>query len=421
MKKRTSGIHLCTWALCLGVSWGTPSRAQEAGPVYIQGSEVNLRGGESTDGEVVKKVLIGTECQKLEGAEKKGWVRLKCGETEGFTLEKLVGADKPSLEALLAQAQDVAKSTKERLDAAARAATLDPQNEQASQLLSQLFFDVNFKQLAKDKRKGGLHESFLVVCNERAQQNRRTHEQCLTDELEKIEYDWHQLSIRDSRFVSAMFREGNLVVYTGYMKSRAKGRFDPEDDEFNIVIESRSRSTLSDTLRASLQKGARPSARSEDKYSMFDSESADMPTLSSEAYQIFRSLPPVWYKLQEQSGERFILVNCGSISGSVLRIDLHHRASVLTSDLPEGDFRQVDRVKDISKDDSIYKLQLCNHQGCQDSITLTWPTDEQGIARWKLEQAQGSDGKSHTLDEHYSINKGAPNKVRHQHCNNSDE
>lgn len=28
---------------------------------------------------------------------KRGWVRLKCGEAEGFTLEKLVGPDKPNL------------------------------------------------------------------------------------------------------------------------------------------------------------------------------------------------------------------------------------------------------------------------------------------------------------------------------------
>ncbi|EPX58623.1 hypothetical protein D187_003821 [Cystobacter fuscus DSM 2262] len=417
MRKRTSGFHLRSWALCLGVIWGTPGRAQEAGSVYIQGSEVNLRGGASTDGEVVKKVLIGTECQKLEGAQKKGWVRLKCGEAEGFTLEKLVGADKPNLETLLAQAQDAAKSAKERLDAAARAATLEPQNEQASQLLTQLFFDVNFEQLAKDKRKGGLHESFLVVCNPRGMQNPRTHEQCLTDELEKIEYDWHQLSIRDDRFVSAMFREGNLVVYTGHMKSRAKGRFDPEDDEFNIVIESRSRSPIADALKASLQKGARSADPDANRYSNFEGEYAGMPVLSPAAYRIFRSLPSVWYNLTEWSGERYILVNCGSIVGRVLHVDVHHRASIQRSDLPRvEDVPQTDRIKDISKNDSVHHFELCNYRGCQTSQTLTWPTDEPGIARWKTEQLQGSDGKAHVLNEYFSTNKGAPNEVRYHHC-----
>ncbi|OJH39454.1 hypothetical protein [Cystobacter ferrugineus] len=415
MKKRTSGFHLWTWALCLGAMWGTPSRAQEAGSVYIQGSEVNLRGSASTDGEVVKKVLIGTECQKLEGAQKKGWVRLKCGEAEGFTLEKLVGADKPNLEALLAQAQDAAKSTKERLDAAARAATLDPQNEQASQLLAQLFFDVNFEQLAKDKRKGGLHESFLVVCNQTIMRSNFTHEECLTRELEKIEYDWHQLRIRDNHFVSAMFREGNLVVYTGHMKSRAKGRFDPEDDEFNVIVESRSSSTVSDALRNSLQKGARVSDPSENKYSLIDDESADMPTLTPAAYQLLRSLPSVWYNLQEQSGEKFILVNCGVVNGNVIRVDIHRRASIQTSDLPEGEFpRRVARVKDISKNDSGYSLQLCVTQKCQTLLTITWPTIEPSVSWWKTEPPAPSDG-------YYSTSKGAPNKIKYRDCHHITE
>ncbi|MFY0574500.1 hypothetical protein ACN28S_09205 [Cystobacter fuscus] len=375
---------------------------------------MNLRGGESTDGEVVKKVLIGTECQKLEGAQKKGWVRLKCGEAEGFTLEKLVGADKPNLEALLAQAQDAAKSTKERLDAAARAATLDPQNEQASQLLTQLFFDVNFEQLAKDKRKGGLHESFLVLCNPRGMQDSRTHEQCLTDELEKIEYDWHQLRIRDDRFVSAMFREGNLVVYTGYMKARAKGRFDPGDDEFNIIIESRSSSTVSDTLKACLQKGRVSRIRTKTNIPPSTRSPRTCQRSPMRTTNCFvRS--PVWYQLQEENGERFIRVNCGAIVGNVLQVDIHRRASLQHGDLPAGDYPpKVERIKSISKNDSTYTMQLCTREECWASLTLLWPTTDPGISHWKTEPSTASEGI-------YSTSKGKPNKVRYWHCNEADQ
>jgi len=227
MKQTTHRLPRCFWAACLVALGSTPAWAQapSGGPVYIQGSEVNLRDKAAPSAKGVAKVAIGTECQQVKSAPKQ-WVRLRCGDVEGFTLKSLVGAQKPTVEALLAQAQDPSQAAKVRLDAAMRAATLDSENAQALKLLAGLFFDVSFEQLAKDRElhrtKGSFREIFKVrreVKQDVPAVKRETGEEALLRELEKIEYDWHRFELRGNSFVSAMYRGGALVVSSGAFAS----------------------------------------------------------------------------------------------------------------------------------------------------------------------------------------------------------
>jgi hypothetical protein len=387
---------------CLAVLIGTVSPALAAPSVYIQGSEVNLRRDANTSAELVKKVLIGTECQRLGAVDKKGWVRLRCGDTEGFTLDKLVGEEKPALESLLAQARDTSKSTKERLDVATRAATLDPQSEQAAQLVFALFFDVNFEQLAKDRQADGPREHISIECGP---QPPATREQCLTSRLEDIDYDWHQLGFRDGeRYVSAMFRDGMLVVHTGYLQFGNKSPYDPFKEEFNIVVIARSRSPLSDTLKAVLSKGARVPARPAGDPSS-GGAAADTTALSPESSQLFRSLSSGWTLSQEREGKSVLVEECGRLSVNRLELDIHHRGLITQDTLPRraNTRPRTLRVKSISMPDAgTYLLQLSDLQeGSPSTLTITWPSKDWNTTLWKWEGMRN--GQPFTITERRCI------------------
>lgn len=389
MRKLAPLLRLRAWTLCLVALGSTLAGAQTAGRVFIQGSEVNLRGTPSPKAEVVTKVPIATECQPLPAKAPKDWVRLKCGEAEGFTLKSLVGPDKPNFDALLAQALDTKASTSVRYDAASRAAALDPNNDKALDLLAELFFTLSFEQLQKDVIKGGLHEAVFIKREySSALDRQRTLEESFLWELEKLEFDWHQLRFRRGGFrglfISAMFREGLLFVYGGSLSPfTGKGEFGKELDEFGVVIESRSSSTISEPLKRALQKGARVPDKSESKYSnSLHEEYAGMPALSLEASRVFRSLPPLWYLLQGKKGEWYVQEGC-SIAGIRLSIDIHRRAKILAGDIFEyQDFYRVQRVIDVTKTGTSYQFQLRSAQGEPEPMVLTWLTEVPNVAHW---------------------------------------
>ncbi|MFP2925084.1 hypothetical protein ACLESO_07680 [Pyxidicoccus sp. 3LG] len=395
MKTNARRRQLHAWAACLAVLGSMPvwaqAQAQAGGQVFIQGSEVNLRDKATTNAKVVAKVAIGTECLLVKGAPKQ-WVRLQCGEAEGFTLKSLVGAEKPSVEALLAQAQDTTLDAKVRLDAAMRAATLAPENEQALKLLSERFFDVNFEQLMKDRKKGGLRETSMVmreIVQDLPAVKRETVEEALLRELEKTEYDWHRFERRRNVFVSAMHRDGALVVYTGIFASmKGMHRFDIEDgdEEFRVVIESRSSSTVSEALKRALQQGARAPEPEKTRYFEVNQESPDLPVLSAESIQLYQSLPSRWYTLAKTAtGEHFIDASC-ALWGVDLRMDLHRRASVWWRRFT-GQGEAVDavtRVLSISKTATGYQLQIRYRSGMQKTLTVTWPTAVPNVSRWDM-------------------------------------
>lgn len=381
------------WSAFLLALGATPTWAQApaGGPVFIQGSEVNLRDKPATRAKVVGKVAIGTECQQVKAAPKQ-WVRLKCGEVEGFTLKSLVGEEKPTVEALLAQAGDTTLDVRVRLDAAMRAATLAPESEQALTLLSERFFDVNFEQLAKDRdkrrRKGGFREKFKVlraVTQDVPVVKRETGKEGILRELEKIEYDWHRIEFRGNTFVSAMHRDGALVVYAGaYSSMRSISEILDREEEFWVFIDLRSTSPVSEVLKRALQRGARTATPDARKYSDVHQESPDMPVLSVEVLKLYQSIPDTWYELSTRpSGERFLNVGCG-LKGAELRVDLHRRASVWWHTvMGSGESNdEVLRVVSVSKTATGFQYQFLRGEGYQESLALTWPTDEANVSHW---------------------------------------
>lgn len=382
---------LHVWALCLALLGAMPGRAQAGGALFIQGSEVNLRDKPAANAKVVAKVTIGTGCQHVKDAPKQ-WVRIKCGDAEGFTLKSLVGAERPSAEALLAQAQDDKLAAKVRLDAAMRAATLDPKNEQALKVLAERFFDVNFEQLYKDQKKGGLHELFRVLRAKDATGKLETGEAGVLRELEKIEFDWHRFELRGNDFVSAMYRGGALVVYAGdYESMNELYKLQDHEPEFRLTIDSRSSSEVSDVLKLALQQGARTPREDPAKYNPHQAEFPGMPILSPTAFRLLRSLPVRWHYLAEEYGERFIRDTCGWVHTKEIRFDLHRRALIQVgdSDIELGDdfgesFAEssTHRVADVTRKGSTYTFLLRTDTGKDYTQTLEWPTKIPGVGVW---------------------------------------
>lgn len=396
MKQTTRWRSFSCWAACLVALASAPTwaQAQVGGQVYIQGSEVNLRDKAATHAKVVAKVTIGTGCQQVKSAPKQ-WVRLKCGDAEGFTLKSLVGTEKPTIEALLVQAQDTKQPAKVRLDAALRAATLDSENAQALKLVSDLFFDVSFEQLLKDRdlrrRKGGFHELFKVrreVKSTYPKTTRESGEEALLRELEKVEFDWHRFEARGHDFISAMYRGGELVVYAGGFGSKnGSDELNDTDEDFLVAIDSRSNSGGAETLKRALQQGARTPTPDARPASGAHGESADQPALSLEALRLYQSLPGRWYELSTtEAGERFLRTSCGLL-GAELLVDIHRRASIWwrTFSAPEEPMTGVWQVLSISKIATGAQFQMRDPEGHPRRLTITWPTAEANVSRWDRE------------------------------------
>ncbi|HLL52249.1 MAG TPA: hypothetical protein VK447_01800 [Myxococcaceae bacterium] len=400
------------WALCLVALSASLASAQGTGRVFIQGSEVNLRALANANGEVVKKLPIGTECTRL--GYSKEWVRLECGGATGFTLKSLIGAEKPTFDALFAKAQDAKAKVKDRFEAATRAAALDPKNEKALDLLAELFFEVNFEQLDKDSSKGGLHEAVTIKRKMDHDLGRqRNVEESFIWELEKIEYDWHQLRLRDGDFVSAMYREGSLVVYTGYISpSAGKGRYGKTLDTFTFNVESRTSSAASESLRLALQRGARVPDPARQKYDVLEAEYAGMPALKPDAYKLFRSLPQRWHLLSGTKGDRYVDGTCNLFNGIELLTDIHRRAVLYagTFNDPSGNSPAAFRVAEVTKTGASYSLRIQGEKTPPWALTVTWPTEEPNVARWKGDRTSLFDG-DHAV-------AGARNiRVRDDGCN----
>jgi hypothetical protein len=374
------------WALCLMALSASLASAQGTGNrVFIQGSEVNLRALPDPKGEVVRKVPIGTECLRLGFS--KEWVRLECGGATGYMLKSLIGADKPSFDALLAQARDPKAKAPARFEAATRAAALDPKHEQALELLADLFFDVAFEQLEKDTAKTGLRETVRIRRKKLGSLDAdRTVEESFFLELERIGFDWHHLRFRRGRFVSAMHRDGSLHVYGGYLSPNAgKTRAGTLEPEFNVTIQSRTSSAASEALKAALQKGAR---FPDTTLTLSPKEDfSTMPALNVEAHRVYRSLPRRWHALRGNKGERYVYAPCSMLVGLELLVDIHRRASLEAGYLEVVSGTASWRVTGISKvDASSYKLQLRKADE-ERQVTVSWPTDEANVSSWKSEPA----------------------------------
>lgn len=155
-------MQILLLSLLLATAPADTSNTAEEQRLYVLGSSLNLRKEPSKDAEVLEKLRIGTECrvtEKLEGE----WLKVCCGGRGGYAAATLLGAEKPSVEALKAQAEDDQLPLSQREESALRAAILSPEDAELQKLLGNLFFERNLEQLARLKKPKTLR-TFVAQC-----------------------------------------------------------------------------------------------------------------------------------------------------------------------------------------------------------------------------------------------------------------
>jgi hypothetical protein len=242
------------------MSTSQPVPSPEARPreqVFISGSMVNLREAASTKATVVKQVPIGTGCVVEEKAGS-GWWRIGCGDSQGWTKAELLSTERPTLEPLLALAQDSKQPLKARFDAALRASALEPEHADARNLLWSLFEEQEWAQLEsllteETGRRPEIHVS--VVCEDES-----SPEPCLKGALQNpfSNAPSHLLEIhRSERLGRSLFMIA--VLEEPYDKAKPPqlwvrtGTFDDGDlNALDIQVFAESRYVPSDPLKNAL-------------------------------------------------------------------------------------------------------------------------------------------------------------------------
>jgi len=196
----------------------TASGAAAEQRLYVLGSSINLRKEPSKDAEALEKLPIGTEClvsEKLPGE----WLKVRCGEKEGYASAPLLGPEKPSLEKLKAEANNPKLKLEQRLDSALRAASLAPEDATLQKQLGALFFERNL-QLAVASKKPKAKREFTCDCYPQDDALACV-TRCSALGLRNIKT---RAEIRKNFFVSAVSNGQSVVVYRGtYRHSKKAG------------------------------------------------------------------------------------------------------------------------------------------------------------------------------------------------------
>jgi hypothetical protein len=153
-------MHTLLLSLLLATAVNDAGTAEQ---VYVLGSSINLRKEPCKDAEVLQKLQIGTECrvsERLEGP----WLKVRCGEVEGYAAASLLGPEKPSAEKLAAEARDPSRTLEQREESAMRAATLAPEDEALHKELGRLFFERNLDFVARLKTPP-MRRAFTASCS----------------------------------------------------------------------------------------------------------------------------------------------------------------------------------------------------------------------------------------------------------------
>ncbi|HEX8698316.1 MAG TPA: SH3 domain-containing protein [Myxococcaceae bacterium] len=201
--------------------------------LYVLGSSIHLRKEPAKDAETLDKLPIGTEClvsEKLPG----DWLKVRCGEKEGYASAPLLGPEKPSLEKLKAEAKNAKLKLEQRLDSALRAASLAPEDTALQKQLGTLFFERNL-QLAAASKKPAAKREFTCSCY--AQDDALAClARCSGTGVRNVKL---RAEVRKNHFVAASSNGENVAIYRGaYRYSKKPHR---------VVGEVHERSTFAST------------------------------------------------------------------------------------------------------------------------------------------------------------------------------
>jgi uncharacterized protein YgiM (DUF1202 family) len=180
--------------------------------VYVQGSSINLRKEPGKDAEVLVKAPIGTECAVTCTAAAE-WMKVRCGDYEGYAAASLVGSEKPSVETLKAEAKNPMLTPEHREESALRAALLAPDDVELPKLLGESFFERNFQLTAAYKAKaqsGKPLRTFTTACGFYKPLK------CLTGAVRGGLQDVKvRVETKKDLFVAAIEDDANVTIYRG--------------------------------------------------------------------------------------------------------------------------------------------------------------------------------------------------------------
>ena len=332
------------------------------GPLYIQGSEVNLRAAPSKSADIAAKVRIATECAEVAPKPKeREWVKLKCGEQEGYTLRGLVGAEKPDFDGLLAKATNGRASAQARYDAGMRAVSLMPDSKPAARALRAAFFDLQFQELMQmpEYERAWLSApasaEILTQSDEVAPGDRKS-----TPELgfHNAGFDWEDIQARGGRFVYIISRLGRLHVVFGHVEVVG-----PPIGALAHPMAYKE-FELGETLARALSWNGRPNPFGE-------TGNGPLWSASAEEVNMVGSLPHTWARLRGDSGsrERVPYGECNEklfvfeLEFSQCRIHLNGEKSLVG----------------VVRDGNRLVIRARKEDGKEREVRVVWPTEEPNV------------------------------------------
>jgi hypothetical protein len=248
--------------------------------VYVQGSSVNLRKEPAKDAEVLVKAPIGTECA-VTGTASAEWMKVRCGDYEGYAAVALVGPEKPSVETLRAEAKNPMLKPERREESALRAALLAPEDAELPKLLGELFFERNFRLLEGFKGTGATKRTFSTYCGLRGANV------CIWEVAGGFLRDVKlRVETRKDLFIIAVKDAENVTVYRG------KHQLDPVTTKLTMDVLERSSFPTTPVMDKAIFAGV------ED----VDVRNADIPfgrfVLDDASHAILSGIPSEWALLK---------------------------------------------------------------------------------------------------------------------------
>lgn len=255
--------------------------------VYVLGSSINLRKEPSTDAEVLEKLQIGTECLSSEKLQEQ-WLKVRCGEKEGYASASLLGTEKPSVEKLKAEAMNSKLKLEQREDSALRAATLAPENAELQKLLGTIFFERNLA-LAAGIKKPAMRRTFKMTCFN------QTEAACIEDAAAASVKDVKvRTKTKDKLFVIAIGNAESVVIYRG------KYQFNPKTQVLTgEVLEQTAFATTPVMEKALFDDLA---TRRSEKWAL----PLGQFSLNEDAHTLLNAIPKEWGVLEPSPPEGFL-------------------------------------------------------------------------------------------------------------------
>jgi hypothetical protein len=309
--------------------------------VYVQGSSINLRKEPGKDAEVLVKAPIGTECA-VTGTAATEWMKVRCGDYEGYVAASLVGPEKPSVETLRAEAKNPMLTPEHREESALRAALLAPDDTELPKLLGELFFERNFRLLAGFKSTGATKRTFSTWCGLRGA------DVCIWEVAAGFLRDVKiRVETRKDLFIVAVKDSENVTVYRG------KYQHDPVTTKLTMEVLERSSFPAIPVMDKAVFAGV------ED----VDVRNADLPfghfVLDDASHVILSSIPSEWALLRPgRQGLLSMPFNDCLKKPYLLEFhpDIHGRWIMLRETGPGG--RQAFWITSVSKRDNELELSL---------------------------------------------------------------